>query len=169
MARLILAAILVMGLVGCESMGKKTHTVYVDKHVPVYIVPTPPDVKRPELETERLTAEDRADDGKVAKAYTVALRQSLIYSSLLESIVNKYKVLAEKSQEKLRALQVASPGVGPQAASEGDPILKALKQGTPEEVVGKLDEILLYQSITEDFDQIEAAGKKHYEEGYKEE
>lgn len=96
---ILLAALLAVALTGCQTMKPIVHTEYVTVKVPVNSTPAPPDVQKykPIMETEKLTPEDRKDIGIVSKAIVVENKQWKAYSGILELIINKYKVLAEKS------------------------------------------------------------------------
>lgn len=109
MKKLIVLLMLSVMLVGCKSQMVKTE--YVEVKVPVNSVPQPPVVSRPVPETSLLTTADRKDIGKVAKAVTVERDQWKEYSSILETIINKYKELADKAgiQTKLEVTLPPKP------------------------------------------------------------
>lgn len=77
---------------------------YIEKKVPVIAVPAPPAVERPVYETSKLTSEDRKHLGTVAHAAVTEIKQKDGYILILESIINKYKELSEKSEIKVEPL-----------------------------------------------------------------
>lgn len=82
-------------LVGFTSCS--TRTEYRDVPVPVYSVPSPPVISRPELPIHKLTADDMLNSEKIVRAYIVSSRLLLNYAVALEEIVATYKKLSEKS------------------------------------------------------------------------
>ena len=91
----IVIALACLLAVGCMPITKEK---IQKEEVPVYVIPAPPVVDRPILETSKLTAEDRKDLNKVAKAMTIAKEELEEYADSLEKIVNKYRELSNTSK-----------------------------------------------------------------------
>lgn len=100
----ILLAVLITALSGCAKDKVLIKTVYVDKVVPVAVVPTPPTVVKPVSELSKLTPEERKDIGPLSKAMVVDIKQQEGYITLLEAIIDKYRELAEKSGNKIQLM-----------------------------------------------------------------
>ena len=69
----------------------------VEKDVPIYVVPAPPDTQRPILDIDKLTVDDRKNSNVEAKAIAVSLEQLKKYAESLELIVNKYREVSNTS------------------------------------------------------------------------
>lgn len=97
---------LAVALGGCKSMERifKPDTIikteYVEKLVPVYIIPAPPKVERPTLATSLLTPEQKLSLGELVKAYVVETEQLSAYASLLEDVIKKYEELSKRTDNK---------------------------------------------------------------------
>lgn len=92
-------------LVACQTTPEK-EIVYVDKPIPVYIVPKPPKVEKPDLLYKQYSTPEKKQElknnpGKAARVARLSLAQYEGYVSILESIINKYDELADKSKKKL--------------------------------------------------------------------
>lgn len=171
MVNKLILFILIFLLVGCETIGgTKVKTEFKDKPVPVIMVPAPPDVKRPQLEIHRLTPEQLQSYGEVAKAATASVKQLLIYSEILEAIVNKYRELSKDSEERYNQLKSIAEGiVGPQAASNPalDTLVNSLTDGTPEDIARNLNAILEHEDVKSDFEDIQKQADEAAEKDYK--
>lgn len=124
--KLLVVLMLAVPLAGCNTFSKKPiiKTEYVEKLVPVNAVPQPPKVERPIPETSLLTDADRKDIGKVAKAVTVEKKQWEDYSTILETIINKYKELADKAEVQSQLeiiLPLPTPLVAPPVSDSSSP------------------------------------------------
>lgn len=104
-----LGIILLVLLVGCSAKDPIIKYEYVEKRVPVLAVPAPPDVSPPVYETTTLTASDKNDIGKVAKAFVVENRQKDGYITVLEAIIDKYRNMAVASEIKLAPMKLPEP------------------------------------------------------------
>lgn len=93
----VLAALI---LTGCESKTIQ----YKDVPYAVYVVPAPPAHKRPVLETEKLTPQQRLDAGEVLRAERASSIQKNGYILQLETILDKYMDLAKVSEDNLQRL-----------------------------------------------------------------
>lgn len=118
----ILAIVAISVLLSGCAHDQLVRTEYVEKQVPRNAVPAPPDTDKykPVSETDKLTAEDRMDIGKVTQAVTVDSKQKDGYIKILETVINKYRELSEKAE-----IEVAPLTLPPQATVE---------VGTPETV-----------------------------------
>lgn len=117
MNKVIFALSLVLLLTAC---GKEI--VYRDKNVPVYMVPKPPTIERPELPIHQLDIdwnspeELSANMGEIAQAYVISIRLLINWGEANEEIVLAYKEMSERdfSVEPI-TFSMAAPG-----ASESD-------------------------------------------------
>lgn len=89
---LLVASIL---LVGCGMFP--TRIEYVEKKVPIAVVPAPPVVPAPDYDLDDLTDEQRLLIGVVAKAYAIDLSMCMSYAGILEEIVDTYRELSENN------------------------------------------------------------------------
>lgn len=88
-------------LVGCG-----TRTVYEEKKVPIYMVPAPPTIPRPDLPIHDVLDEvtlvsatgivSEKDFGRVARAYVVSLRLAMNWGTALDQIVETYRKMSER-------------------------------------------------------------------------
>lgn len=95
-------------LAGCNPFIR---TEYREYPVPVYTVPAPPSIERPQLPIHSLTSEDREDSDKVIRAYIVSIRLLLNYSYAMEKIWDKYNRLSEETEfvdTRIRSLGVTA-------------------------------------------------------------
>lgn len=95
MVKYLLMALSLSLLVGCAS--QTPNTIYKDKDVPVYIVPSSQKIERPTLAIETLTDAQKKDQGELTQAYAISLKQVMQYACKLENVVNKYNELAAAS------------------------------------------------------------------------
>lgn len=93
--KIILIIFLSVALSGCTWF---TRTEYQEYPVPVYTVPAPPSIDRPELPIHELTEEDRKDTDKVIRAYIVSIRLLLNYAVAKEKIIQKYDELSKQTE-----------------------------------------------------------------------
>lgn len=98
--KILYTILMTLAITACAGKDQIIKTNYVTVEKPVPTVPRPPEVKKPVLATEELTPEDRKDLGKVAKALVIENKQLRGYVTILESIVDKYRELAEQSEFK---------------------------------------------------------------------
>ena len=89
-----------MFLVACG-----TRTVYEEKKVPIYMVPEPPTISRPELPIHDLeisvtdfTSEAVASEkiGEISQAYVISVRLLLNWGQALEKIVETYRKMSKE-------------------------------------------------------------------------
>lgn len=107
-------------LVACQTTPEK-EIVFVDKPIPFYIIPKPPKVEKPnflykQYSTPEMKQELKGNPGKAVRVARLSLAQYEGYVSILESIINKYDELADKSKKKLDDLSNVTID-GPLAAS----------------------------------------------------
>lgn len=105
----ILILIVALIINGCATSTKTPmkEIVYVDKPIPFYIVPEPPQIKRPEYAMDNIKADKitlRNNPGLVSRAIILTMKQKDEYIILLEDIINKYRELSVESKTKLREL-----------------------------------------------------------------
>jgi len=108
MKKIISVLVVSIFLAACQTTPEK-EIVYVDKPIPFYIVPKPPKVEKPEFlykqySTPELKKELKTNPGKAARIARLSLEQYEGYVIILESIINKYDELADKSKKKLEDL-----------------------------------------------------------------
>ena len=94
-------------LTGCGKTLIKTE--YKDKYIPVMVVPKATTNGRPELEINKLTEAEKADDGIYAKALTATAEQLKGYIRELETVIDKYNDLAAASALNLAKYGIAAP------------------------------------------------------------
>ena len=149
-------------LIGCQTIPEK-EIVYVDKPIPFYIVPKPPKVDKPDLLYKQYTTvekknELKANPGKAARVARLSLSQYESYVLILESIINKYDELADKSKKKLDDLSNVVTN-GPMASASPD----ARQESTQDYFTGNhqhLKDLIL----TEDyFDQLIEQSRENIE------
>ena len=92
MVKYLSICLLALMLVSCAT--QPTKTVYVDKNIPVYIVPAPPKVEKPILIINSLTDAQKNNIGELTKAYAISLKQTMQYACKLKNIVDKYTELS---------------------------------------------------------------------------
>lgn len=97
--------IMILGglLMGCG--GVQVKTVYQDVYIPIPYVPEPPEVTEPEYYSTTLTEEQRNDIGELSKAYVIDSKQALSYASNLKKVHDTYKILAENSENRIKAIE----------------------------------------------------------------
>lgn len=88
MGKQIITFILCFLLASCAWMKPKT--VYITSPIP-----EPPAISRPVLLTNNITPS--TTDGDVVKFYRATIVQLLDYSSQLEAVVDKYRVISKNS------------------------------------------------------------------------
>lgn len=99
--RIPLAISLGLLLTACKTDGE-VQIVYKTTNVPVYVVPAPPPVNRPELALETTPKEVLdSSDGAYVKALAASFEQLSGYVEELEIVVNKYKELAAISAQNV--------------------------------------------------------------------
>jgi hypothetical protein len=108
MKKILILLTISIFLSACKTTPDR-ETVYVDKPIPFYIVPKPPKVERPQfLYTQYSTPEKKKElkdnPGKAVRIATLSLKQYEEYIVILESVINKYDELADKSKNKLDQL-----------------------------------------------------------------
>lgn len=85
----------IIALSSCAAVTPKT--VYVDKDIPVYVVPKPPAIIKPVLAIDLLTVAQQDDIGELTKAYSISLKQAMQYACQLKNVVDKYDDLSAKN------------------------------------------------------------------------
>lgn len=83
---------------------------YVDKPIPFYIVPAPPEIQKPQY-PQYSKEELRSNPGLAVRVTVVTKQIDDEYINLLEEIINKYKELSEKSKQNLKDLDTVSEGM----------------------------------------------------------
>jgi len=111
MAKLLSIIFLVAVLAGCSFLEPRVE--YRDKLIPVYTVPAPPEIERPELPIHSPRYQNPAflsnpnNIGQVVQDYTVSLRLVLNYSLAQEEIIETYRRLSQQdfaNQPLIRSL-----------------------------------------------------------------
>jgi len=149
-------------LVACQTTPEK-EIVYVDKPIPFYIVPKPPKVDKPDFLYRQYSSPEKKQElktnpGKAVRVARLSLQQYEGYVLILESIINKYDELADKSKKKLDDLSSVVVN-GPLAASAIED-----KPETTEEHFTVNHQHLKDMILTEDyFDQLEEQSKENIE------
>jgi len=96
----MIVLVLVLIMTGCG-----TQVEYRDKNVPVYMVPSPPSISRPDLPIHDIdiNVTDVANQnnaaeliGKLVQAYVISIRLLLNYSTALDQIVGTYRRMSER-------------------------------------------------------------------------
>lgn len=90
----LLCIVFSMLLAGCA-----TETIYRDKNVPVYEVPRPPTIERPELPIHSLNPSLVISPeyvGEIAQAYVVSIRLLMNWGEANSKIVEAYRKMSEK-------------------------------------------------------------------------
>lgn len=101
MNKIIFILSLLMLVTAC---GTRDVIKEVEKKVPVYMVPEPPTIERPELPIHSVLEEvdivsgvtEGEDAGKIAKAYVVSLRLAMNWGSAMDRIIYAYKKMSER-------------------------------------------------------------------------
>lgn len=88
-------------LMACNPKKIVKEVQYVDKPIPVYIVPEPAKVTRPKLHVDMLSNVDKNDPGRYAQALSASVIQLKGYIKELETVYNKYIELYEEGKQKL--------------------------------------------------------------------
>lgn len=71
---------------------------YTPYPVPVYVVPEPPSIDRPDLPIHSLTEEDRENTTKVMQSYVISVRLLMNYAQASDKIMKTYKELSEEEE-----------------------------------------------------------------------
>lgn len=100
--RIALLSILYLILVGCQTTPD---IKYVDKYVPIIVVPPPPTIEIPEYHANELTEEQKQSIGELSKAYVISSQQAVNYASNLRQVYDLFQELANESQERLEQLE----------------------------------------------------------------
>jgi len=90
MNKILIALSLLIFVSGC---GTREVIKEVEKKVPIYMVPEPPSLERPELP---IHSDIGQDAGKLAKAYVVSLRLVMNWGTAMNQIVYAYEKMAER-------------------------------------------------------------------------
>lgn len=91
----LFSLICMLTIAGCQTMKQKPNTQYVDKYIPVYIVPSAPKVKQPVLAIKVLTDTQKNKLGELVKAYAISLHQEVCYAKQLREILDEYSKLSK--------------------------------------------------------------------------
>lgn len=105
MKHIILLIFVAIFFAGCATRPPVEHVVYVDKYIPIPIVPNPPTVKKPDYYANSLTEEQKNDIGELGKAYVISSQEAVNYTRNLEEVYEVYKDMAARSENRLRALE----------------------------------------------------------------
>lgn len=97
--KVLIILLLSIALTGCGLFSRQDN--FRDVPIPIYQVPAPPQIDKPELPIHSLTFSDTMDVQKVIRAYVVSTRLLLNYSEALQEIVDTYARLAQKTQDQL--------------------------------------------------------------------
>jgi len=98
--KLTIILVFVISLLGCSILEPRVE--YRDKLVPVYTVPEPPKIERPELPIHGprygnlLFLSNPDNIGQIAQDYAVSLRLALNYSTAQEEIIETYRRLSQQ-------------------------------------------------------------------------
>lgn len=162
MNKLLLIVTLSMFLVACQTTTEK-EIVYVDKPIPFYIVPKPPEVQKPDFlykqyDTPEKKQELKAIPGKAARVARLSLAQYEGYVVILESIINKYDELADKSKKKLDDLSNAVENM-PLAA----PLPDENVDTTEDYFIGNHEHLKDLILTEDEFDKIEQQSRENIE------
>lgn len=100
MNKLLAAFVLIISITGCSFLEPRVE--YRDKYIPIYTVPAPPTLERPELPIHAPRYQNPTflsnpnNIGQIVQDYTISLRLTLNYSVAQEEIVNTYRRLSER-------------------------------------------------------------------------
>jgi len=120
MNKIIITILVAVTLTGCGLFD--TRVQYRDKIVPIYTVPAPPEIERPELPIHLpryrnpVFLANPDNIGQIAQDYTISLRLLLNYSQAQEEIIDTYRRLSQRdfaNQPLLRSMA----GVGDQVST----------------------------------------------------
>lgn len=104
-SNLILCFAVLLTLTACKSK-QEVKIEYRDRYVPVYVVPAPPEVKRPELLLNEKN-KDTVSDEEFSRLYSATTAQLNGYIEALEEVYNKYAELAALSAPNINKLDQA--------------------------------------------------------------
>lgn len=102
--KLILAVSVALLLSSCAADKVIVKTEYVEKKVPIAVVPTPPQTNKPVSDVSTLTPEQRKDIGILSKALVATVKGQEDYIRILELIINRYKELADETGNQLKLI-----------------------------------------------------------------
>jgi hypothetical protein len=104
-SNLILCLAVLLTLTACKTK-QEVKIEYRDRYVPVYVVPAPPEVKRPELLLNEKN-KDTVSDEEFSRLYSATTAQLNGYIEVLEEVYNKYAELAALSAPNINKLDQA--------------------------------------------------------------
>lgn len=114
----LLALAMTFILTGCAATETKTDVRFVDRPVPIYIVPAPPTIQKPDYETDKLSEDIKRDyknnTGAIIRAFKITMVQKDQYIATLEEVIEKYRLLSIESKNKLKQLKDVSENAEPQ-------------------------------------------------------
>lgn len=157
MSKAILLVLSIFLLVGC---GKETIR-YERYPVPVYQVPAPPELERPELPIHGLPGSTITDTGKLIQAYVVSVRLLLNYAEAKEAIVTTYKKLSEESNLEDDFPTRALAATGPDERREE-------QLSEEDEVIIMSNNARMYDEAQSEFNKIEEEYKNKEDEIWEE-
>lgn len=99
------ALVLVTAVIALTACTKKQDVKieYKDRFVPVYVVPAPPEVQRPELLLNEAN-KDTVSDEEFVRLYSATTAQLNGYIEALELIIQRYRELAADSSRNINKL-----------------------------------------------------------------
>lgn len=105
MKRIIMLLILPLMLSGCWFCKENIKEVYVDKYIPIVIVPKPPPVNDKKSYVSDLTMEQKNDIGELSKAYVISTKELSHSKEQYKKVYDTYVDLAARSASRLKAIE----------------------------------------------------------------
>lgn len=120
MKHFLILVVLIL-LIGCESMKSKPRTEYVYQEVltPISNVPMPPNTECPRDAVLSITSTEAQKDSELVKAYRIAIMQLRDCSTLRQKVIDKYKQIAEEDKDRIKNFNGTKEfdGSGPRSLS----------------------------------------------------
>lgn len=159
MKKLILVSAVILTLSACKTTEPQRETIYVDKPIPFYVVPAPPEIVKPNFLYKQYTSEEKKAElkqspGLAARVTRLSLEQYEKYTLVLELVINKYQELSIKSKKKLEELgNITSSELGPQGLGS-----ESVTDGFISQNYEHLSDMLITDKY---FDELEAQSKEN--------
>jgi type IV pilus biogenesis protein CpaD/CtpE len=86
-----------IALLSACAVAPPAKIVYQEVKIPIIVVPAPPKFERPVLEIDKLSDLQKEDEGQLAKAYVITIKQLEDYSDRQQQSIDKYDDLSKQN------------------------------------------------------------------------